>query len=321
MRILVVRRDNIGDLVCTTPLLDGLRSAHPSAWIGVLANTYNAEVLERNPAVDAVFAYEKLKHRTGPFLRFAAGRIRLAAELRRRRLDWVVVPAAAPQAVEYARSLHPRNVAIGDSADPRHEVLRTWAAGRDLGVLGEPGPMRVFAAADRVERLRRELGEGPWIAVHLSARRPKQRWPEACYVDLVRRLAASSGVLLLWAPGSGTDARHPGDDEKASRILVATAPARVVGVPTPDLGSLVAALSLARSVICPDGGAMHLAAALAKPVVALFGDSPVERWRPWGVPHRVVRPGSGDLADLAVDAVLAAQAELAGIGHGEDGTH
>ena len=57
MRILVIRRDNIGDLACTTPLLDGLRRAQPCAWIGVLANTYNAEVLARNPAVDAVFGW------------------------------------------------------------------------------------------------------------------------------------------------------------------------------------------------------------------------------------------------------------------------
>ena len=55
---------------------------------------------------------------------------------------------------------------------------------------------------------------------------------------------------------------------------------------------------------------MHLAAALGKPVVALFGDSPVERWRPWGVAHRVVRPESKNLADLPLEPVLAACREL-----------
>ena len=73
----------------------------------------------------------------------------------------------------------------------------------------------------------------------------------------------------------------------------------------------LAALSLARLVVCPDGGAMHLAAGLGKPVVALFGDSPVERWKPWGVPHRVVRPDSHDLKDLPLAPVLAALAALA----------
>jgi heptosyltransferase-3 len=48
--------------------------------------------------------------------------------------------------------------------------------------------------------------------------------------------------------------------------------------------------------------------------VALFGDSPVARWRPWGVPHRVVQPESRDLADLPLQAVAAACADLARAG-------
>src|SRR6185436_17853806 len=39
-RILILRRDNIGDLVCTTPLIEALRARHPQAWIGALVNTY-----------------------------------------------------------------------------------------------------------------------------------------------------------------------------------------------------------------------------------------------------------------------------------------
>ena len=77
---------------------------------------------------------------------------------------------------------------------------------------------------------------------------------------------------------------------------------------------MIAALSLAGRVICPDGGAMHLAAGLGKPIVALFGDSPVERWRPWGVPHRIVQPASRNLADLPLGDVLAAHAALAEVG-------
>ena len=64
-RILILRRDNIGDLVCTTPLLEALRAQLPGAWLAALVTTYNAEVLKGNPALDAIFVYEKLKHRTG----------------------------------------------------------------------------------------------------------------------------------------------------------------------------------------------------------------------------------------------------------------
>ena len=81
--------------------------------------------------------------------------------------------------------------------------------------------------------------------------------------------------------------------------------------PSRDLGNLIAGLSLVDGVITPDGGAMHLAAALGKPVVALFGDSPVTRWRPWGVACEIVQAVSGDVADMPVSDVLTAWNRLA----------
>ena len=77
------------------------------------------------------------------------------------------------------------------------------------------------------------------------------------------------------------------------------------------LGELIGALAACNAVVTPDGGAMHLAAALGKPIVCFFGDMPPERWRPWGVPHRLLRPDSGKVADLPVDEVLDAFAALA----------
>jgi ADP-heptose:LPS heptosyltransferase len=60
MRILVIRRDNIGHLVCTTPLFAALRARHPQAHIAALVNSNNAAVLAGNPDVDEVHSYTKL---------------------------------------------------------------------------------------------------------------------------------------------------------------------------------------------------------------------------------------------------------------------
>jgi len=165
--------------------------------------------------------------------------------------------------------------------------------------------------------LQRKIGAGPFAAVHISARRPAQRWPLDRYAQLIRHLSKEREVMLLWAPGAKDNLRHPGDDEAATEVLRLASGSAVVPVATPDVRTLVAALSLAERVICPDGGAMHLAAALGKPVVALFGDSVVERWRPWGVPYRVVRPESRNLADLPLEPVLEACRDLASSGRPE----
>jgi ADP-heptose:LPS heptosyltransferase len=313
-RLLILRRDNIGDLVCTTPLVAALRERLPQAWLGALVNSYNAGVLAGNDALDAVLVYEKLKHRRSGIVAFVRERARIMSEIRGLALDAVLVPSPTPQSLKLARRLGAARVVAGPAHAPAemHEVERSFAVGREFGVRGAPGPMRLTPDPAAVARVRERAGAGPFVAVHMSARRPKQQWPLERYAALCAELARRDGVLLLWAPGAAGDPRHPGDDERAARVAALAASARVLALPTPELATLIAALSLARAVVCPDGGAMHLAAALGKPVVALFGDSPPERWRPWGVAHRVVRPGSRDLADLALEPVLGAVRELTG---------
>ena len=311
-RIVLLRRDNIGDLVCTTPLIAALRAQLPAAWLGAVVTTYNAEVLTGNRALDEVFVYEKLKHRSGGLLSHLRTRLGQVAQLRERRFDCVLVPAASPQALKLAHSLKPGRVLASPTSVPahQHEVERVFELGRPFGLKGKPGLMQVFPDQDRQTELRQRLGAGPFIAIHISARRPAQRWPLERYAALAAELAKEGRVLLLWAPGAADNPRHPGDDDAAAEVLRRAGAAAPVPVATADLKTLIAALSLADRVVCPDGGAMHLAAALGKPVVALFGDSPVDRWRPWGVPHRVVRPESGNLADLPLQPVLEALAGL-----------
>jgi ADP-heptose:LPS heptosyltransferase len=130
-RILVLRRDNIGDLVCTTPLLAALRAQLPQAWLAALVTTYNAEVLAGNTALDEVFVYEKLKHRSGSLLSHLRTRIGQTARLRQRQLDCVLVPAPAPQSLKLARSLE---ASAGDrpsarrcAHDPRWSVVSLLA--------------------------------------------------------------------------------------------------------------------------------------------------------------------------------------------------
>jgi ADP-heptose:LPS heptosyltransferase len=313
-RILLLRRDNIGDLVCTTPLVAALRAQLPGAWLGALVTTYNAEVLAGNPALDEIFVYEKLKHRSGSLLSHLRTRLGQMARLRGQKIDYVLVPSPTPQSLKMARGLKPGEIVAAPSAAPvrQHEVERTYEIGRALGVSGKPGPLLVVPDPRKKDELRQRLGGGPFVAIHISARRPTQRWPVERYAALARELSKSARVVLLWAPGSRDNPGHPGDDEAAAAVLRETRGAAVVPVETPDLRTLIAALSLADRVACPDGGAMHLAAALGKPVVALFGDSPVARWRPWGVPHEVVRPETRDLADLPLEPVLEAWRKLGG---------
>ena len=335
MRILVVRRDNIGDLVCTTPLIAALRLRYPQAWIGAYVNSYNAPVLERNPDLDEIVAYTKLKHlEEGDHAFSAVGRrLRSLWRLRRMHLDLVVLATSdfslkllrtarllAPKQVvgfsdgsEAARGLD-RSVPIA-SVNGLHEVERVFALARLLGFDGTVPSLKVVPDQVEAEKAGKAFpGKAKTkVAIHISARRPAQRWPAERFAELIAKAHAAHGAscMLLWSPGPANHPLHPGDDEKAAEIV-----ARLQGkvplapYPTHSLAQLIGALAACDAVVCSDGGASHIAAALGKPIVCFFGDSPVERWRPWGVPVRVLQPASRRVADLGTDEAAAALGSL-----------
>jgi heptosyltransferase-3 len=323
-RILVVRRDNIGDLVCTTPLISALRARFPEAWLGALVNSYNAAAVAGNGDLSEVIAYTKLKHVDGSQGSWALLGARLSDmwRLRRMKLDSVILATTSntKRNRSLAAWLAPKEIVAYDATldrrmAGRHEVERVFALAERFGIEGPIPPLKVVPEKGDVVRAQSafDAGRGPRVALHLSARRPAQRWPAERYADLIRRLHAEHDArcMLLWSPGPADHPQHPGDDDKAERVrtlLGGAVPAAYY--PTPRLPTLIGALAACDGAIMPDGGAMHLAAALGRPTVALFGDSPADRWRPWGAPCEVLQPASREVRDIAVDEVVAGYRSL-----------
>ena len=326
VRILVIRRDNIGDLVCTTPLLRALRSQLPDAHLAALVTQYNAAVLAGNPDLDTVHAYTKAKHRAEgeSILGIYARRLKQVATLREQEFDWVLLPAG-PQAssMRTARWIRAARMIVRSDEDAvagPHEVEQSCHLLPRMGLRYETPPLRLTPdsteSAHIAERIRSQWPNRPQsvIGLHISARKVRQRWPLERFIELAQRLHAATraGLVLLWAPGAADDPLHPGDDEKADAICAALPHVPILPISTDRLESLIAALSHCDRVLCSDGGAMHLAAALGKPIVCLFGNSDAGHWRPWGVPYELLQPPSRNVADLSVDEVFAAYDRLAG---------
>lgn len=336
----MIRRDNIGDLVCTTPFIAGLRRRYPDAFIAALVNSYNRDVLQGNPDLDAVFAYTKAKHRRAGegLLRLYLERLRMFAALRRLEFDCVVLAAPGFQkhGLQLARLSGGRSVlgfvsrpgegrievpVVYEPAGTLHEVEDVWRLGRALGIQGDPPAMKLQADAAQIDHVNAALAAAgistgtpsrPLVAFHISARKPSQRWPVEQFARLARLLHEryQASFLVLWAPGTEANPEHPGDDEKANRLTDLMQGLPVLGFQTAQLAELIAALALADRVVCADGGAMHLAAALGKPMVCLFGDSSASRWHPWKVAHQLIQKESHDVRDIAPEEVAAAFARL-----------
>ena len=147
--------------------------------------------------------------------------------------------------------------------------------------------------------------------MHISSRRPENRWPVKNFITLGNKLAKryQTRVLLLWSPGSEKNVYHPGDDEKAQEIVAALGQ-DVLAYKTTCLSDLIGALSIADLTVCGDGGAMHITAGLGKPIVALWGSSSASRWRPYGVPHVLIQGESRQAKNICVDTVACAVEKL-----------
>jgi ADP-heptose:LPS heptosyltransferase len=331
LKILVIRRDNIGDLVCTTPLISALRRRYPRAHIAALVNTYNRQVLEGHPDLDAVYAYAKAKHRLPGQSRAAiyGNKLALTLKLRAQHFDYALLASPHPgaSALRLARWIAPVHIAgyaeptgLVDFAMPRdtanvmHEVEAVFRLAQLFGIDAAPGKPSIGVDANARARAGMALGaRAPGrrlIALHISARKPSQRWPTERFAELMRALGSDADFLLLWSPGMDDHPQHPGDDAKARTIMAAARGLPLIAYPTRELKDLAAALSLVDYVICSDGGAMHIAAALGKPILCFFGDSDATRWHPWGVPYRLLQPDSRDAADITAASALRAFREL-----------
>jgi len=313
MKILVLKRDKIGDLLLTTPLFARLKAALPQAKTHLLANDYNAWVAEGNPHVARVWVYRRVRH---------GGRVSLGAAwdwlgqrraLRRERFDWVIVANGeeSPRAIRRGLSLRGvRTVArCADASkypgltdalpqDPAgHEIDRLlgllaplgasaqWPAGLPSYVL--PAASAAFATRWLAER---NLTRGRYVVLGLGARRPKKQATGAQVLRWSAHIRQRWGLetVLLWTPGKSADPLYPGDDAVAQPLLDAAS-----GGLAPQLhpfrGPIAEALGLiwsARTSLFPDSGLMHFAAASPGGVLGFFADTAVSpapaQWAPRG---------------------------------------
>lgn len=311
MKVLVIKRDKIGDLLLTTPLLAHLKAGVPGVRTHLLANDYNAWVVKGNPHLDRVWVYRRVRH---------AGRASLAAAwqwmvqglaLRRERYDWVIVANGdeSPRAIRRGLSVRgARTVArCADASrypgltDPltldtaSHEIERLLALLLPLGIpvpeksktpyphYSLPSASAAFARAWLGER---GLEPGSYVVLGLGARRPKKQPTTAQVLAWSAHLKRARGLdtVFMWTPGRADDPVYPGDDEVAQAVLDARAP-RIHAFRGP-IAQALGLIWAARTSVFPDSGLMQFAAASPGGVLGLFAESSVSpapaQWAPRG---------------------------------------
>lgn len=321
MKLLLIRNDNIGDLACTTPLIEVLRKAFPEAAIDFLGNDYNIELVRHDPRLSRLWSYGKAKHVHGFWKKIKAWirKVVVLFQLRQQHYDNVIIAVPVfnkrttglarwikPQAIYGAPSQQyrlPKNYhpVVIHQNDPHVLQVLTYARAFDIN-LPAPEAMSLFLSDTEKKSLlaERALVPGssclPIIGLQISARRPKQRWTFEQWKQLITALLPHARLRLLWSPGSVGALQHPGDDQLASQL--ASAFPSLLAKPIINLRGLMVAFSACDLIVGSDGGAMHIAAALDAPTITLFGDIDSLVWRPYSKKGIAISSPSDTLADL-----------------------
>jgi heptosyltransferase-3 len=128
-------------------------------------------------------------------------------------------------------------------------------------------------------------GGEEFILLHPCTRWEYKKWPSAHWAGLCRRIEGETGIRALFIRAPGAFERRILEEIRAegieeSRFLPG-------GM---SLGRIAALVSLARAYVGVDTVITHMAAALGKKTVAIFGPTPPWRWGPWPNGYTGVRP-------------------------------
>jgi heptosyltransferase-2 len=136
-----------------------------------------------------------------------------------------------------------------------------------------PRPEESAAAARLLERAR--IGARPYLVIAPGARfGPAKRWPPERFAAAAAAVSATTGAAVVLV-GEAADA-------PATQAVRAKLPGAIDFTAATRLDTLVGLLAGSLGVVANDSGTMHLAAALGRPVVGLFGSSNPNWTRPLG---------------------------------------
>jgi lipopolysaccharide heptosyltransferase II len=300
-RILLLRLERIGDLLMALPAMADVRAHAPDAEIDLIVGGWNARLASAMPAVTRV---ETLDARWLARDEGGLGLRSLLASARRwrgRRYDLAInfepdvrsnlllVASGAAWTAGYRSG---GGGALLDCAldydtrahttdNARRLVAATFGSAPAVPS-GRPG--LVLPESARAQAEGRLVGaRGPLVGIHVSGGRAIKQWEPDRFAEVARRLIHTVGATIVLT-GS------PADRSLVESVRRSLPEASVIDV-SGDLDLLAVGAILERLdlLVTGDTGPMHLAAAVATPIVAVFGPSDPVRYAPCGPHDRVVR--------------------------------
>lgn len=291
MKVLILKPSSFGDVVQALPVLRLLKQHRPASQIHWWIDSRLAPLLEGDPDLDVVVRFER-KRWASPW--HWPEMFRSLRWLRAQQYDWVIDLQSLARSGAFAWFANGKFLVGLDEVREgargfydlavRRASYYTHAVDWYLAVLPPLGvpvhheftwlPARPAVAAAVAAKW--PASGSRWMALQPGARWANKRWPAEHFAELTRRLAASY-------PGHRFTVIGSAEDQPLADVICRAVPDRCLNLAgATSLPELIEWLRRCEMLVTNDTGPMHVAAALGKPVVALFGPTEPRRTGPYG---------------------------------------
>ncbi len=272
-RILVVRLGSMGDVIAALPAVASLKHSIPHSKITWVIDPKWGLLLEGNPYVDSVVHLDR---------RTFTGLGQAWRELRAARFDFAVDFQGLVKSALVATLARPERI-FGFNAAYARESAASWfystkvpirsyhAVERNLDLAAAAGAssiLRTFPLPRGTQEA--DLPDDDFVLASPLAGWGAKQWPLECYSQLAERLRRECGMPLV------VDAPY--------HLHIKSVETHVSTLP-----GLIYATRRAAAVVGLDSGPLHLAAAIGKPGVAIYGPTDPARHGPYGGTIAVLR--------------------------------
>ncbi len=293
-RVYLLRTHAIGDVLLTTPTIRAIRKAWPDTHITMLIGQKSRPALEGNPYIDSLESFPEewwFERKIGKILK-------LTWRLRKKLKDALVILHASPLIHLWGFLINaPVRIGFDENGSGfalTHPVSRTKKdyeryladvnldLARAMGIPADDPSLDYFPQKDELEAARRFLppapkrgrrllvGVAPGGGQNAFEKISVKHWPAVHYAELMTELSKGRKIEFLLLGDK--------NDVQVDRIVEMAGPevrfTNLKGKTTfRELGALIYHLDL---LVTNDSSPLHLAVAMKKPVVALFG--PTANW-------------------------------------------